>query len=81
MASKKEIDNLHRKRCAIEQTACNVGRGNEIRYIVQFSLTEKELLALKDSIANGRSRSISADEVGAAFFSASNQADIGDRLF
>jgi HKD family nuclease len=45
--TKKELANLHSQKCVMERVSAQLGRGEEKRVIVSFSLTEMEATTLK----------------------------------
>jgi hypothetical protein len=47
---KQELQTLHERRCVMEETSCQLGRGPETRFVVSFSLTRGQLLALKGAL-------------------------------
>ena len=48
--TKKELITLHSDKCKIDIVDANLGRGKETRYIVSFSLTNGELIALDNTL-------------------------------
>lgn len=72
--TKKELTALHHDKCSMQAVDANLGRGEEIRWVVSFSLTAGELIALKNMLA--LSSTPSQQDVSAFFTNAAARAEI-----
>jgi hypothetical protein len=54
--TKKDLANLHSQKCVMERVSAQLGRGEEKRVIVSFSLTEMEVTTLKAMLTEAMPR-------------------------
>jgi hypothetical protein len=63
---KQELQTLHERRCVMEETSIKLPQGPESRFVVSFSLTRGQLIALhyalldRNSVAGNNARDILA---------------------
>ena len=74
--TKKEKQQLHTNKCQIEAIDAQLGRGLESRYIVSFSLTAGELIALNNTFVETEGRSPVGDDLAAFLRNALERAGI-----
>jgi hypothetical protein len=71
---KQELQTLHERHCVMEETSCQLGRGPETRFVVSFSLTRGQMLALQHSLVARDTDA--ASDVLAFFRNAAHRAEV-----